>query len=107
LQRPEAEPQHCSILLQFRLVAERASSGERLTSVCALPPHCGLAHRPDLPDVSKCLRGIGQSIHAGDTMLLCMGLFSIFGSQAGVRLKLKAIKQESPEDLSLAPEIRA
>jgi hypothetical protein len=33
----------------------------------------------DLPDdVSKRLRGIGQSIHAGDTLLLCMGLFSIF-----------------------------
>jgi hypothetical protein len=32
----------------------------------------------DLPDVSKCLRGIAQSIHASDTMLLCMGLFSIF-----------------------------
>jgi hypothetical protein len=33
---------------------------------------------PDLPDVSKCFRGIAQGIHAGDARLLCMGLFSIF-----------------------------
>jgi hypothetical protein len=32
----------------------------------------------DLPDVSKCFRGIARSILASDTMLLCMGLFSIF-----------------------------
>jgi hypothetical protein len=32
----------------------------------------------DLPDVSKCFCGAAQSILAGDTMLLCMGLFSIF-----------------------------
>jgi len=32
----------------------------------------------DLPDVSKCFCGIAQSIPASDTVLLCMGLFSIF-----------------------------
>src|SRR4030088_2450962 len=40
----------------------------------------------DLPDVSKCFHGL--SIHASDTLLLCMGLFSIFwlGGEHGVGL---------------------
>jgi hypothetical protein len=31
-----------------------------------------------LPDVSNVFVGFAQSIHASDTRLLCMGLFSIF-----------------------------
>src|SRR4030081_3288423 len=40
----------------------------------------------DLPDVAKCFHGL--SIHASDTLLLCMGLFSIFwlGGEHGVGL---------------------
>jgi hypothetical protein len=33
---------------------------------------------PDLPDVSKCFCGIAQASMPMTTMLLCMGLFSIF-----------------------------
>gem|GEM_PF-5541122 len=41
----------------------------------------------DLPDMSKCFPG--QSIHAGDPPLLCMGLFSIFWLGAGAALTLQ------------------
>jgi hypothetical protein len=37
------------------------------------------------PTCQNVFAGIAESIHAGDTMLLCMGLFSIFLMAAGTR----------------------